>query len=138
MLRSLAAIIIATIAGLALARFVEAAGLAMAGVAENSQGGAQSFTPAYQAVLIASWFIGAFAAAAAALLIGGRWRPLGWLAAVTMFIAAIIAISNASSGFLLWIGALLSTLAGGYLAIKLLGADADYPANHRKKEFFND
>ena len=64
MLRSLFAVIVAVIAGLGAAKFLEG-GLEAVSGAQDGAG--------YSFILAASWFFGAFVAALIALLIGRRW-----------------------------------------------------------------
>lgn len=133
MIRSLFAIVVAVILGLTTARFVEGAGRALAGVET-----AETLGAAHLAALVAGWGVGAFAAAASALLIAGRWAPLGGLAAGTIFLAAIIAQFEAAIGWPVLLGSALSTAVGGYGAIRLLGATRTHPANRQKDGIFDD
>ena len=128
MIRSLLAVIFATLAGLALARFIESAALSVFG-AESS---------GYTAGLAFAWFAGALAAALAAMVIGQRWAPLGGLGAATITLSAIIGLSGGGLALILWPVAFISTAIGGYLAIRLLKAPMAYPVRAGEKELFND
>lgn len=137
MLRSLIAIIAAVLVGLIISKFVESTGQSALGQeAEIFAGHAPSGV--YQAILLAGWMAGAFFAGVIALLIGRRWAPLGALAAGTMFFSAIIAQASFSLSWLLLPAAALVTAAGGYAAIRLLGATNQYPAPGRNQDIFND
>lgn len=111
MLRSIVAIIVAVIAGLAVARTVEAVGLAAIGAPQRE---------AYAALLLAGWCMGAFAATGIALLIAQRWAPVGALAAATMLLQALL--SGAAFGPLLIVVAALLIAGAGYGAILLTRA----------------
>ncbi|MEM9494586.1 MAG: hypothetical protein AAGA09_01180 [Pseudomonadota bacterium] len=121
MLRSLAAVIIATLIGLWLAKTVEGIALAMA-AAPAGTSSPLTLPVAHQAALLGGWFIGAFAAAFAALLIARRWAPIGMLSAATIALAAVIAMMSAPVSWWAWPSAFAVTGAGGFLAIKLLRA----------------
>ena len=128
MIRSLFAIIIAVIAGLASAKFVEGGGKALMEGADTST--------IY--LLTLSWFVGAFVSASVALLIGQRWAPLGILAAATMFLAATLALPNAGLNWIAYIGAALATALGGFLALRIARAENEHPAKRSERELFND
>ncbi len=130
MLRNLAAIIVAAIAGLIVAKFAEA--LIGGGVApgEAADGG-------NLAGLVAGYFIGAFIAASIALLIGRRWAPLGWLAAATILFNAIITMTTFKLTLFLWPVSIAACAAGGWLAIRLLKASTSSPQNNRKESLFD-
>lgn len=130
MIRSLFAVIVAVIAGLGAARLVEGAGAALLDAAPMS--------PAYQGVLAAGWLVGAFVAAAMALLLGRRWAPLGALAAASVFLAAFIALIGNPLHWLLWPGAVLATALGGLAAVKLTGAKSAHPALRKKHGLFDE
>ena len=138
MIRSLFAVVVGVILGLTAARFVEGAGLALAGAGQVAAQQAEPLTVAHRAALVAGWGVGAFAAAASALLIAGRWAPLGGLAAGTIFLAAVIAQLEASLGWPVWLASALATALGGYAAIALLGATQVHPSNRRQDGLFDD
>ena len=135
MIRSFIAIIVSTIIGLTAAKFVEGAGQA---AAAGPEGAYASASAAYQGALIAGWGVGAFAAALVAMLIGGRWAPLGGLAAGTIFLAAIIALLSAPLSWYALPGAAGATALGGFCAVKLLGASLAPPSKNKKLQLFND
>lgn len=138
MLRSLVAVIVAVITGLAAAKFVEAFGQGMLheGAGGVAEGG--SVSGSYQALLAAGWFVGAFVASALALLIGKRWAPLGVLAAGTVLFAAIITQITFTMSWFLWPMSAIATAAGGFLALKALKATRAYPLPSRSKAPFSD
>ena len=138
MIRSLFAVVVGVILGLTAARFVEGAGFALAGGGQVAAQQAEPLTVAHRAALVAGWGVGAFAAAASALLIAGRWAPLGGLAAGTIFLAAVIAQFEASLGWPVWLASALATALGGYAAIVLLGATQTHPSNRRQDGLFDD
>ena len=138
MIRSLFAVVVGVILGLTAARFVEGAGFALAGAGQVAAQQAEPLTVAHRAALVAGWGVGAFAAAASALLIAGRWAPLGGLAAGTIFLAAVIAQLEASLGWPVWLASALATALGGYAAIALLGATQTHPSNRRQDGLFDD
>ena len=103
MVRSLIAVIIAVIFGLAVANGFERVGLAWDGL---SPIGFDSF-------LLAGWGTAAFVAAIIALLIGRKWAPLGWLAAAAMVLfglasSAVMALPASVLGGIGWITVLTS------------------------------
>jgi hypothetical protein len=130
MLRNLLAIIVATIAGLAIAKFVE-------GAIGGGAAPGETIAGAEQAGLVIGWGVGAFVAAALALAIGRRWAPLGWLGAGTIFFAAAITLMTFSLPLLLWPTSAAATGAGGWLAIKLLKAQYAYPNASPKATLFD-
>ena len=138
MIRSLFAVIIAVILGLTTAKFIEGGALALAGGGQGAAGRGEAPGAAHQVALVAGWGAGAFAAAASALLIAGRWAPLGGLAAGTIFLAAVIAQFEASLGWPVWLASAVATGLGGWGAIRLLGASRTHPSNRRKDGVFDD
>ncbi len=137
MLRSLIAVIVATILGLAAAKFVEGAGQVLLHESSTVAEGV-AVSGVYQAVLAVGWFVGAFVAGVLALLLGRRWAPLGVLAAATVLFAAVITQITFAMSWILWPASLAATAAGGFLAVKLMKASRAYPAPARKKEPFRD
>lgn len=135
MIRSFIAVIIATIIGLTAAKFVEGAGQA---AAAGPDGAYSAASAAYQGALIAGWGVGAFAAGLVAMLIGGRWAPLGGLAAGTIFLAAVIALLSAPFSWYALPGAAGATALGGFCAVKLLGAGLTLPSKNEKLHLFDD
>lgn len=129
MIRSLFAIIVAVIAGFALAKMVEAAGASLTGAAPGSAG--------YGAVLLLGWFLGAFLAALVAVLFGGKWAPLGALGAASIFLGAVITLFSYPLSWFLWPGAAVATALGGYGAVKLTGAKSEHPKLQRKSGLFD-
>ena len=138
MIRSLFAVVVGVILGLTAARFVEGAGFALAGGGQIAAQQADPLTVAHRVALVAGWGVGAFAAAASALLIAGRWAPLGGLAAGTIFLAAVIAQLEASLGWPVWLASALATALGGYAAIALLSATQTHPSNRQRDRLFDD
>lgn len=143
MLRSLLAIILAVIVGMVAAKFVEGAGqmfFPAPGVdfadPASLRAGAGTIPFGYKAMLVAGWALGAFFAAALALLITRRWAPVGWLAAASMTLLAIISLAAAPFGALVWLCALIGTSAGGWAAVKLLRAGYAYPEAGQVKRPF--
>jgi hypothetical protein len=118
MIRSLIAIIAAIFGGLAFAQAVERLAL--------------GFGLPQSAALLASWGGASFIAAGAALLLGWRWAPLGWLAAAAMFLLAIVSVAGGGASWMLIPGALLVTGLGGWLAIKTVKATYAPPFVARK------
>lgn len=134
MIRSLFAIVVAIILGLTAAKFIEGAGQALSGD-DNT---AALLTNTHQFALVIGWAIGAFTAAISAMLIAGRWAPLGGLAAGTIFLAAIIAQLSGGGAWYLWPASACATALGGYAAIRLLGAGRTHPAQQKKYGLFDD
>lgn len=130
MLRNLAAIIPATIIGLAVAKFIEGliGGGAAPGIAVNAR---------EIAGLAIGYFGGAFTAAVIALLIGRRWAPLGWLGASTILFAAIITLATFKLPLVLWPLSAAACGAGGWLAVKLLKAEMQYRQDNQKESLFD-
>lgn len=104
MFRSLIAIVVAVLAGLVFAQGVERL--------THGLGLPQS------AALLASWGGASFVAAGAALFIGRRWAPLGWLAAASMFLLAVVTVAGGAASWLLIPVALALTALGGFAAVK--------------------
>ncbi|MBB5519979.1 hypothetical protein [Amphiplicatus metriothermophilus] len=125
MLRSLLAVIVAVIAGLAVAKLVESAGLAL----RISGDGAADF---HAGALIVGWGLGAFVAAFAALLMARRWAPVGWLAAATILFQAVMTLMNAVLPLWAWLGAVLTIGAGGWAAIRLTKASHARPPTRQE------
>lgn len=130
MIRSLIAVIIAVIAGFALAKMVEGGVAAATGAVPGSA--------AYDVILLAGWLAGAFAAALIALLIGVKWAPLGAVAASSIFLGAVITLFSYPMSWFMWPGALAAAALGGYGAVRLAGARAEHPALRRKAGLFDD
>ncbi len=130
MIRSLAAVIIAVIAGLTAAKLIEGAGAAILD--------AQPPSAAYGAVLSLSWLFGAFAAAFLAMFIGKRWAPLGALSSAAIFLGAGLGLFSAPLGWLMWPAAMISTALGGYGAVRLIGAQMAHPDLNRKDGLFDE
>jgi len=120
--RSLASVIAAVIVGLMTARLVEQVARAFASAPPAS---AEADT-AY-GVLVVSWGIAAFVAALVALIAGKRWAPLGWLAASTMGLNALVTLVGAAPPLWAWPAGLLSAALGGVAAIRLIGAKMRHP-----------
>lgn len=128
MLRSLAAVIVAIIAGLTLAKIVEGGGAALVE--------AQPRSGLYQGLLALSWFAGAFAAGVIALLIARRWAPVGIIAASSIFLSAFTALVSAPLSWLLWPAAIIATGAGAQFAIMATKATFAPPAPRSKGGLF--
>lgn len=138
MVRSLFAIIAATIIGLAAAKFTEGASQTiLTGQTNGEPAGLDAAITGRQFGLVFAWLVGAFVAALCALMIGRRWAPLGALAAATIFFSAVITIASFSLHWALWPLSAIATAAGGYAAIFLLGAKNDYPARQKKRKIFD-
>lgn len=136
MLRSLIAVIIAVIAGLASARLVERVGAVLFGVPPITEN--LEVATSYQGVLVASWLAGAFVAALIALLIGRRWAPLGALGAASMLLSAVIALFSYPASWFMWPLALAVCVAGGYGAIKITGAHSARQSLVQKTGLFDE
>lgn len=108
MIRSLIAIIVAVFLGLVFAQAAERLTL--------------EFGMPQAAALLASWGGASFVAAGAALLLGRRWAPLGWLAAASMLLLAIVSVAAGGASWLFIPGALVFTALGGWAAVKATGA----------------
>ena len=130
MLRNLAAIILATILGLAVAKFVE--GLIGGGVAPGEAASAQDLMG-----LAAGYCVGAFIASSLALLIGRRWAPLGWLGAVTILFAAVLTLLTFKLPLIIWPISAAACGAGGWLAIKLLKGSMQMTQNRKNESLFD-
>lgn len=123
MLRSLLAVIAAVIAGLTVARFIEAGLSGVLPAHDNDT------SLAYYLALAGSWTAGAFTAAMTAILIGRRWAALGWLGASTMLFSAVMTILTAKLPWVLFPGAFLGAIAAAYIAVKITGANYQRPEN---------
>ena len=130
MIRSLAAVIIAVIAGLSAAKLMEGGGAAVID--------APAPFAVYSALVSMSWFGGAFVAALLAMLIGKRWAPLGILAAASIFLGAVLALFSNPLGWWMWPAALVATALGGFGAVRILGAGFLHPDIHRKDGLFDE
>lgn len=116
--RSLIAVIVAVFAGLAFAQGAERAMLGL--------------SLPQPAALLASWGGASFVAASAALLLGRRWAPLGWLAAGSMLLLAVVSVAGGGASWMLVPGALIFTGLGGWLAIKTVKASYAPPFAAKK------
>ncbi len=136
MLRSLLAVIAATIVGLAVSKFIEGAGLAL--LVDNAPGenAGSKLSPQNQLVLVGSWGLGAFFAAATALLIGRRWAPLGGLAAATVLLSALLVLVSHGVAWWAWPSAAAATLVGGCVAMKILNATKEHHQASTHKGLF--
>lgn len=133
MIRSLIAIVAAVVLGLAAARLVEGAAVLFIPGAAPTGG---DWPLAYQLALLASWGLAAFVAASASLLIGRRWAPLGWLAAASMLLLAVVSALSGPAASLLLPGALIVTGAAGYGAVKVTKAKNEAPFAARRPGMF--
>ncbi|GJL90784.1 hypothetical protein [Hyphococcus sp.] len=129
MLRSLAAVIIAVIAGFSAAKMIEGGGAVLIGAAPGSA--------AYELVLGAGWFIGAFLAALISMFIGKRWAPLGMLSASAILLGAIITLFSNPMSWFAWPVSFFATGLGGYGAIRFLDAGMAHPDLQRKDGLFD-
>ncbi len=136
MLRSLLAVLAATLIGLTTSKFVEGAGQTLLSAPPQIDSDMIATPAGYGVILVISWAAGAFAAALCALLIGRRWAPLGGLAASTVFLSAFIALLSSPLSWVLWPLSALATAGGGYGAIRLLRATAAYPEKNPKRVIF--
>ena len=130
MLRNLVAIIVATIVGLAAAKFLEA--LVGGGAAPGEAASAGALIG-----LVAGYLAGAFVAAALALLIGRRWAPLGWLGAATIGFAAVITLVSFNLPWFLWPASAAACAAGGWCAVTLLRAKTQQPQTKPNESLFD-
>jgi len=138
MLRSLFAVILATIIGLAVAKFIEGAGVAGFDLTTPMPGAETSLSIAYQLLLVAGWGVGALVAALIALALGKKWAPLGALAAMTVFFTALMSILTFSLNWLVLPGAAAMTGLGGYISIRLLKAQWPAPQRSDAKALFDE
>lgn len=132
MLRSLIAVVAAVLVGLTTAKFIEGAGQAGLGLDP-----AAPATTSYHLLLLGGWGIGAFAAAATAILLGKRWAPLGWLGAASVFLEAGITLLTFKLSWFLWPASTVVVLAGGFLASRLLRAETSHPTPSGEKGLFS-
>ena len=130
MLRNLAAIILATLVGLTVAKLIES--LIGGGVPPGEAASARELLG-----LSVGYFGGAFVAAAIALLIGRRWAPLGWLGASTILFAAIITLATFKLPLILWPASAAACGAGGWLAVKLLKREMQYRTGKPNESLFD-
>ncbi len=130
MLRSLAAVIVAIIGGLAAAKTVEGGGAALLGASPGAT--------VYGLLLLTGWLAGAFVAGLLALVIGRRWAPLGVLGAAAIFLAAVITLFSYPLSWLLWPGAVMTTMLGGLAALRVTGARKEHPDMKRKHGLFDE
>lgn len=136
MVRSLIAVVVAAVLGVATAKFVEnAATILFPAIAANSVA-VGTLSAGYTLALLASWGLAALVASAVSLLIGRRWAPLGWLAAASMLLLAVVSALSGPSPLLLLPGAVIVTGAGGLAAVKLLKATTAPPIETRKAGLF--
>ncbi|GJL94766.1 MAG: hypothetical protein DHS20C05_11710 [Hyphococcus sp.] len=138
MLRSLFAIIVASILGLTVAKVIEGGGQALffsdgEGLSPNG-----SLSLNYHVLLLVGWLFGAFAASSIALLLGSRWAPLGMLASVTIMLASFLTITSFSLDLLLFPAACLFIAAGSYAAHRLINPVSALPVSRKQQEPFYD
>ena len=121
MLRSLFAIIVANIVGVAVAKLIENMGMTAFPPPSDIDVASResilyvwSFMPAgYKLMLAAGWLIGALAASSVALLLGRRWAPLGWLGAACIGFHATMTLFYFPAELWLWFASIFSVAAGG-------------------------
>lgn len=143
MVRSLIGVIFAVVIGLTTAKFIEGAGGTLyppsttveQGDIEALKASASAVPLGYKFFLLLGWAVAAFISALIALLIGQRWAPLGWLAAVTMFFLAVMTLIGSPFGWWLWPCAGLATGSGGWLAVRVTGASNQYAVSNDKSGF---
>lgn len=136
MLRSLFAIIVAVIAGLSVARFIEAATASLRASPASLGDGALPFD--HQLTLVVGWFVGAAVASALALLLGRKWAPLGFLASGTILFSAIITILTFSLNWLIAAPAAIATAFAAYGVHILMKPQMDYPQGKAKRDYFSE
>ena len=129
MLRSLAAVIIAVLAGFAASKMIEGGGAVLIGAEPGSA--------AYASLLGAGWGVGAFLAAFIAMFAGKRWAPLGMLSASAILLGAVITLFSSPVSWVMWPIAIVSTAIGGFGAVRLLGARMLHPDLRRKDGLFD-
>ena len=132
MVRSLFAIIFATVSGLGASKILEALGLSVLGGAAADAGLAAQ----HQLWLLFVWGLSAFFASCLAMVIGPRWAPLGGLAAATIALGAVIALLSAPFSWWAWPLSLLAPAVGGFGAIKLLNAETAFPERPAREKIF--
>ncbi len=130
MIRSLAAVIIAVIAGLTAAKLIEGGGAALIN--------ARAPSAAYCALVSIGWLAGAFAAAFIAMFLDKRWAPLGMLAAASIFLGAALGLFSSPLGWWMWPVALIAAALGGLGAVRTIGAGMSHPDMHRKDGLFDE
>jgi hypothetical protein len=81
-----------------------------------------------KANVVGGWFLGALIGGMVALLIGGRWTPLAWIVAATIFLLSATTFFMFPHPLWMIAGAVFASLLGGFLATKLLGAKFTRPA----------
>ena len=80
-------------------------------------------TPANaKAAVVLGWFLGAFAGGIVALLIGGRWAPLAWIVAATIFLFSVMNFFAFPHPVWMMAGAVFAALLGGFGATAVMGA----------------
>ncbi|RZO67820.1 MAG: hypothetical protein EVA70_03385 [Parvularculaceae bacterium] len=143
MLRSLAAVLVAVLMGLTLAKFLEGALAASFDIAapalssvDPTENAKSRISSGYALVLGTSWLIGAFSSALFALWIGRRWAPLGWLAGVTVSFNGLVVLLGALAPIWLWLLLFVVGPAGAWGAIKLLRAKNTLQQNTDKAGYF--
>lgn len=130
MLRSLIAVIIAVVAGLACAKLVEGGG----GALLNAEQG----TLAYSGLLGFGWGAGAFVASFVAMFGGKRWAPLGILSAAAILLGAVLTLLSAPMSWFMWPLAIVSPSVGGWGAIRLLNARMQHPDLKKRDGLFDE
>jgi len=78
--------------------------------------------------VVIGWFAGVLGGGVAALLIAGRWAPVAWVVAATLFAMAGISLMAIPHPLWMVVGAIVATLAGGFGAIRLTKAGYARPA----------
>ena len=136
MLRSLLAIIVAVVLGLTTAKFVEGAFAAALGLGGEAHDISRVMGDGYLWSLLASWIAGAAAATTAALLIGKRWAPLGYLAGAAMALQGALTLLGADVPIWSWALALGAPALVCFAIVKALGATLAPRTNQAPDDFF--
>ncbi|MCA8888497.1 MAG: hypothetical protein KDA46_06705 [Parvularculaceae bacterium] len=117
MLRNIAAVVIGLLAGAIVVYLVERAGQMLVASPADGEIGLGA-----KIAVVISWFAGVFCGACAGSLVARRWAPAAWV--VTGALGGLTGMTLITIPHPLWmvLGALVSVVGGGWLAVKATGA----------------
>ncbi len=86
-------------------------------------------TPIYAKIaVVVGWLLGALIGGVAALAVGGKWAPLAWIVAGTIFFLSVTNFVMFPHPVWMMAGAVVAAVLGGLGATRLMGATYAKPA----------
>ena len=85
-------------------------------------------------LVVAGWFLGAFAGCALTSVLSRRWAPAVWVVAATMTLFVASTLMAIPHPWWMMIAGLLASPIAGYLAVKATGARYGAPPDGRPRD----